>query len=89
MQNLSLQGREVTLCELIAKITVFFTKLWQCRGNISSDTLSMFSTVPEFLHQSPQLKTENFTKLITKHLVKLEEEINGIFQILVRITCAS
>ena len=33
----------------------------------------MFSTMTEFLHQSPKLKTKNLTKLTTEHLMKLEK----------------
>ena len=39
----------------------------------------MFSTVTEFLNRNPQLKSGNFPKLITEHLMKLEEEIDGYF----------
>ena len=34
----------------------------------------------EILHQNPQLKNGNCTKLITVHFIKLEEEIDGYFR---------
>lgn len=79
MVNQSLQGTDVTVCEFIAKLKAFLAKLRLWRGNIQSDTLSMFSTVTEFLDQNPQSKTDKFTELVTDHLMKLGEEIGGYF----------
>lgn len=44
-----------------------------CGGDIFS------LTVTEFLDQNPQSKTDNFTELVTEHLMKLEEETDGYF----------
>ena len=39
----------------------------------------MFSTVTEFLCQSPQIETTRFSELVTEHLMKLEKETDGYF----------
>ena len=79
MLNKNLQGNELTVCEFIAKVKAFLAKLRLWRGNICSGTLSMFNTVTEFLCQNPQIETTSFSELVTKHLMKLEKEIDGYF----------
>ena len=49
MLNKNLQGKDLTMCEFIAKVKPFLAKLRLWRGNICSGTFSMFSTVTEFL----------------------------------------
>ena len=82
MLNKNLQGKDLTVCEFIAKVKAFLAKLRLWRGNICSGTFSMFSTVTEFLCQNPQIETTRFSELVTEHLIKLEKEIDGYFPIL-------
>ena len=49
MLNKILEGKNLTVCEFIAKVKAFLAKLRLWRGNICSGTFSMFSTVTEFL----------------------------------------
>ena len=79
MLNKNLQGKDLTVCEFIAKVKVFLAKLRLWGGNICSCTFSMFSTVTEFLCQNPQIETTRFSELVTEHLMKLEKEIDGYF----------
>ena len=79
MLNKSLQGKDLTVCEFIAKVKAFLAKLQLWRRNICSGTFSMFSTVTEFLCQNPQFETTRFSELVTEHLMKLEKEIDGYF----------
>ena len=79
MLNKNLQGKDLTVCEFIAKVKAFLAKLRLWRGNICSGTFSMFSTVTEFLCQNPQIETTRFSELVTEHLMKLEKEIDGYF----------
>ena len=83
MLNKNLQGKDLIVCEFIAKVKAFLAKLRLWRGNICSGTFFMFSTVTEFLCQNPQIETTKFSELVTEHLMKLEKEIE-IFQILVK-----
>ena len=69
MLNKNLQGKDLTVCEFIAKVKAFLAKLRLWRGNICSGTFSMFSTVTEFLCQNPQIE----------HLMNLEKEFDGYF----------
>ena len=57
MLNKNLQGKDLTVCEFIAKVKAFLAKLRLWRGNICSGTFSMFSTITEFLCQNPQIET--------------------------------
>ena len=75
MLNKNLQGKDLIVCEFIAKVKAFLAKLWLWRRNICSGTFSMFSTVTEFLCQNPQIETTRFTE----YLMKLEKEIDGYF----------
>ena len=77
MLNKNLQGKDLTVCEFIAKVKAFLAKLRLWRRNICSGTFSMFSTVTEFLCQNPQVETTRFSELVTEHLMKLEKEIDG------------
>ena len=79
MLNKNLQGKDLTVCEFIAKVKAFLVKLRLWRGNICSGTFSMFSTVTEFLCRNPQIETSRFSELVTEHLMKLEKEIDGYF----------
>ena len=79
MLNKNLQENKLTVCEFIAKVKAFLAKLRLWRGNICSGTFSMFNTVTEFLCQNPQIETTSFSELVTKHLMKLEKEIDGYF----------
>ena len=79
MLNKNLQGKDLTVCEVIAKVKAFLAKLWLWRGNICSGTFFMFSTVTEFLCQNSQIETTRFSELVTEHLMKLEKEIDGYF----------
>ena len=79
MLNKNLQGKDLTVCEFIAKVKAFLAKLRLWRGNICSGTFSMFSTVTEFLCQNPQIETTRFSELVTEHLIKLKKEIDGYF----------
>ena len=79
MLNKNLQGKDLTVCEFIAKVKAFLAKLRLWRGNTCSGTFSVFSTVTEFLRQNPQIETTRFSKLVTEHLMKLEKEIDGYF----------
>ena len=79
MLNKSLQGKDLTVCEFIAKVKAFLAKLRLWRGNICSGTFSMFSTVTEFLCQNPRFETTRFSELVTEHLMKLEKEIDDYF----------
>ena len=79
MLNKNLQGKDLTVCEFIAKVKAFLAKLRLWRGNICFGTFSMFSTVTEFLCQNPQIETTRFSELVTEHLMKLEKEIDGYF----------
>ena len=79
MLNKNLQGKDLTVCEFIAKVKAFLAKHRLWRGNICSGTFSMFSTVTEFLCQNPQIETTRFSELVTEHLMKLEKEIDGYF----------
>ena len=79
MLNKSLQGKDLTVCEFIAKVKAFLVKLWLWRENICSGTFSIFSTVTEFLCQNPQFETIRLSELVIEHLIKLEKEINGYF----------
>ena len=49
MLNKNLQGKDLTMCEFIAKVKVFLAKLRLWRKNICSSAFSLFSTVTEFL----------------------------------------
>ena len=77
MLNKNFQGKDLTVCEFIAKVKAFLAKLLLWRGNICSGTFSMFSTVTEFLCQNPQIETTRFSELVTEHLMMLEKEIDG------------
>ena len=77
MLNKNLQGKDLTVCEFIAKFKAFLAKLRLWRENICSGTFSMFNTVTEFLCENPQIETTRFSELVTKHLTKLEKEIDG------------
>ena len=79
MLNKNLQGKDLTVCEFIAKVKAFLAKLWLWMGNICSGTFSIFSTVTEFLCQNPKIETTRFSELITEHLMKLEKKIDGYF----------
>ena len=79
MLNKNLQGKDLTVCEFIAKVKAFLAKLRLWMGNTCSGTFSVFSTVTEFLCQNPQIETTRFSKLVTEHLMKLEKEIGGYF----------
>ena len=79
MLNKNLQGKDLTVCEFIAKVKAFLAKLRLWRGNICSDTFSMFSRVTAFLSQNPPIETPRFSELVTEHLMKLEKEIDGYF----------
>ena len=79
MLNKNLQGKDLTVCEFIAKVKAFLAKLRFWWGNICSGAFSMFSTVTEFLCQNPQIETIRFSELVTEHLMKLEKEIDGYF----------
>ena len=79
MLNKNLQGKDLTVCEFIAKVRAFLAKLRLWKGNICSGTFSIFSTVTEFLCQNPQIETTRFSELVTEHLMKLEKEIGGYF----------
>ena len=79
MLNKSLQGKDLTVCEFIAKIKAFLEKLWLWKRNICSGTFSMFSTVTKFLSQNSQFETTRLLELVTKHLMKLEKKIEGYF----------
>ena len=79
MLNKNLQGKDLTVCEFIAKVKAFLAKLRLWRENICSGTFFMFCTVPEFLCQNPQIETTRFSELVTEHLMKLEKEIDGYF----------
>ena len=79
MLNKNLQGKDLTVCEFIAKVKAFLAKLRLWRENICSSTFSIFSTATEFLCQNPQIETTRFSELVTKHLMKLEKEIDGDF----------
>ena len=79
MLNKNLQGKDLTVCEFIAKVKAFLAKLRLWRGNICSGIFSMFSTVTEFLCQNSQIETTRFSELVTEHLMKLEKEIDGYF----------
>ena len=74
MLNKNLQGKDLTLCEFIAKVKAFLAKLRLWREHIFSGTFSMFSTVTEFLCQNPQIETTRFSELVIEHLIKLEKE---------------
>ena len=77
--NKSLQGKDLTVCEFIAKVKAFLAKLRLWRGNICSGTFSMFFTVTEFMCKNPRIETSRFAELVTEHLMKLEKEIDGYF----------
>lgn len=79
--NQSIQGKDATICEFVPKLKAFIEKLRMWRGNIQSGTLAMFSTVTEFLNEKQQSETDILLikKLITDHLMKLEEELEGYF----------
>ena len=79
MLNKNLQGKDLTVCEFIAKVKAFLSKFRLWRGNICSGNFSMFSTVTEFLCQNPQIETTRFSELVTEHVIKLEKEIDGYF----------
>ena len=79
MLSKNLQGKHLTLCEIIAKVKAFLAKLRLWRGNISSGTFSMFSVVTKFLCQNPQIETTRFSESVTEHLIKLKKEIDGYF----------
>ena len=79
MLNKNLQGKDLTVCEFIAKVKAFLAKLRLWRGNICSGAFFMFSTVTEFLCQNPQIETTRFSELVTEHLIKLEKKIDGYF----------
>ena len=80
--NKSLQGKDLTMCEFIAKVKEFLAKLQLRRGNICSGTFSLCSTVTEFLCQNPQFETTRFIELVIEHFMMLEKETNGYFRIL-------
>ena len=77
--NKNFQGKDLTMCEFIAKVKAFLAKLRLWRENICSGTFSIFSTVTEFLCQNPQIEITRFSELVTEHLMKLEKEIDGYF----------
>ena len=79
MLNKNLQGKDLTVCEFIAKVKTFLAKCRLWIGNICSGTFSMFTTVTEFLCQNPRIETTRFSELVTEHLIKLEKEIDGYF----------
>ena len=79
MLNKNLQGKDLTVCEFIAKVKAFLAKLRLWRGNICSGTFSMSSTVTKFLCQNPQIETTRFSELVTDHFMRLEKEIVGYF----------
>ena len=79
MLNKNLQGKDLTVCEFIAKVKAFLAKLRLWRGNICSGTFSMFSTVTKFLCENPQIETTRFSELVTENLVMLEKKIDGYF----------
>ena len=74
MLNKNFQGKDLIVCEFIAKVKAFLAKLRLWKGNICSGTFSMFSTVTEFLCQNPR-----FSELVTEHLMKLEKKTDGYF----------
>ena len=77
MLNKRLLGKDLTVCEFIAKVKEFLAKVRLWRGNICSKTFSMLSIVTEFLCQNPQFETTRFSELVTEHVVKLKKEIEG------------
>ena len=79
MLNKNLQGKDLTVCEFIAKVKAFLAKLRLWRGNICSGTFSMFSAVTEFLCQNHQIETTRLSELVTELFMKLEKEIDGYF----------
>ena len=58
MLNKNLQGKDLTVCEFIAKVKAFLAKLRLWRRNICSRTFSMFSTVTEFCVKISKLRPQ-------------------------------
>ena len=78
--NKSLQGKDLTVCEFMAKVKAVLEKLRLWKGNSCSGIFSVLSAVLKLLCQNPQFETTRFLELVTEHIVKLEKEIDGYFR---------